>query len=51
MFAYPVRWHNHPEVGVNAYLCGPSGNPYILDVQIYARVTHTLCRALKHTLA
>lgn len=48
MFAYPIHLHNHPEVGVNAHLCRPGGNPHILDVQIYAS-THTLFRALTHT--
>lgn len=50
-FAYPVRLHNRPEVGVNAHLCGPGGNPQIGDFCVNATVTHTLLRALTHTIA
>lgn len=49
MFAYAARVHSHPEVGVNAHLCGPGGDPHTLDVQVYAAATHTLFGALKHT--
>lgn len=48
MFVYPVRLQNHPEAGVNAHLCGPGGNPRILDVQIYASYSHTVSCADTH---
>lgn len=42
MVAHPARLQNHPEVGMNAHLCGPGGKPRVLNVEINATVTHTV---------